>query len=171
MTPVQSEIMPPRSAAHVVFDKRVAERQIRPTIEKLRNPAGHFRGKGALVNWHMSEPGRARVYKRRRGNDERLHDLQYPSTDGASRALASPRALCNSTATSAAPHKAAVLPAKAANPARQCEQALERPHASLRRRKPRRRVVLLNGGPAWNRARAALRPAPAYSPRHRPAMG
>jgi hypothetical protein len=54
VTPVESEIMPPRGAAHVVFDKRVAERQIWPTVEDLGNPAGHFRGEGAFVNWHIS---------------------------------------------------------------------------------------------------------------------
>ena len=63
--PVQTEVMPSRSAAHMVFDKRVAERQIWPPIEKLGNPASHFRGEGAFVNWHVSEPRSKRASKRR----------------------------------------------------------------------------------------------------------
>ena len=56
VTPVQPEVVPPRSAAHVVFDGRAAEWQVRPTIEELGNPACNFGGEGAFVNWHMSGP-------------------------------------------------------------------------------------------------------------------
>ena len=56
VTLVQPEVVALRGAADVVFNGRAAEWQVWPAVEKFRNPAGDFRGKGAFVDWHISEP-------------------------------------------------------------------------------------------------------------------
>ena len=56
VTPVQPEVVTPRSALDVLLDSGAAEGQVRPAVEKLSNPTGDFRSEGAFVNWHVSAP-------------------------------------------------------------------------------------------------------------------